>query len=898
MPEARVIMKRTRWVVLTLAAVLLLGGAYLAANVPLNAGPPPAPQGVGAADIVTLLPIADTYIDSENHSINYGTASILQVQDYLGRDGTQRSLLLFNLSSQVPSNAIITSAYLDLYLESGSGANPITLRFERVASDWQETVVTWNTQPAVETPAISHNVNLVPGYKRFEVTAIVQTWQTSRNYGVEVRESSAAQVFNRTFSSRENANQTPKLVVSYVLPTTTATVTRTPTRTPTPTPTRTPSADLRVIGLEITQAIQDRNNTVPLIAGKRTYVRAHVYSKSGSVSNVTGHFAFGHAQVPATGWIAAGNAGGVITVKASPDRGQREDSFWVEVPPAMLAAGTLYVNFSMNRNHTIPEYTYLNNTMNLSVSLTTSPPVNVYIFNVRYKKDGAWHQASFHDIIMMVSWLRRAYPVASVNWFLRTLNWEGSQTPAQKGCTSVNISLALKRWIEGYPPRWRYYGMVADSGGFMMGCAVGIPSYIASGPTGDPANTKWSWDTDGTYGDWYGAHELGHTYAQRHANFCEAKGGYGYPYPNGWIGGTSGYEYCGWDIALRQVYEGRDWLDIMTYCNNLWISDYTYKAIRNRLVYEAGAAAAAPVVQAGVEYLAVLGSADLALGTAELHTLYRLSDGDDWKLVLQSSRGGTMAEYPFTPKVNEAGPGEGPEPLASILETVPWVDGTARVVILYQGAEVAAQVVSANAPIVDMVYPSGGETLNQDTVMVQWTGHDDDGDPLVYALLYSADAGASWQTVALNVATTQADILLSELPGSNQALFRVIASDGVNTGQGQSDATFQIPLKAPMAFILSPSNLDRFTLEQHVTLVGEGYDAEDGSMPESALAWSSDRQGILGVGTQLSVTDLVEGKHVITLQTKDSDAQTGTASVTIYVGTPPARAYLPILLKS
>jgi hypothetical protein len=448
--------------------------------------------------------------------------------------------------------------------------------------------------------------------------------------------------------------------------------------------------------------------------------------------------------------------------------------------------------------------------------------------------------------------------------------------------------------------------MVSDSGGFMMGCAVGIPSYIASGPTGDPANTKWTWDTDGTYGDWYGAHELGHTYAQRHANFCSAKGGYGYPYPNGWIGGTSGYEYCGWDIALRQVYEGRHWLDIMTYCNNLWISDYTYKAIRNRLVYEASTAATAPVVQAGVEYLAVLGSADLVSGTASLDTLYRLSDitpgepptpSDDWKLVLQSSRGGTMAEYAFTPKVNLSGPGDGPEPLASIMETVPWVDGTARVVILYQGSEAASSDVSANAPTADMVYPNGGETLTQDTVTARWTGHDDDGDSLVYALLYSADGGANWQAVALNVPATQADILLSELPGSNQALFRVIASDGVNTGQGQSNATFRVPLKAPMAFILSPSSLDRFTLEQHVVLVGEGYDAEDGSMPESALAWSSDRQGMLGGGTQLSVTDLVEGKHVITLQVTDSDAQTGAASVTIYVGTPPSRAYLPIVFK-
>ncbi len=60
------------------------------------------------------------------------------------------------------------------------------------------------------------------------------------------------------------------------------------------------------------------------------------------------------------------------------------------------------------------------------------------------------------------------------------------------------------------------------------------------------------------------------------------------------------------------------------------------------------------------------------------------------------------------------------------------------------------------------------------------------------------------------------------------------------------------------------------------------------------MSWSSDRQGNLGVGRQLSVTGLQAGRHVITLQARDGDGQSGTATRTIYIGQP---LYLPLVIK-
>jgi len=108
-------------------------------------------------------------------------------------------------------------------------------------------------------------------------------------------------------------------------------------------------------------------------------------------------------------------------------------------------------------------------------------------------------------------------------------------------CTDVNAFLTSKRLFDlasssEVPHNGHYYGMVEDTAGFMRGCAAGIPDYVASGPDGPGT---FGWDTDGSYGDWYGGHELSHTWGRYHAEYCGATGGAPYPYPDGRISPTS-----------------------------------------------------------------------------------------------------------------------------------------------------------------------------------------------------------------------------------------------------------------------------------------------------------------------------------------------------------------------
>jgi hypothetical protein len=83
--------------------------------------------------------------------------------------------------------------------------------------------------------------------------------------------------------------------ISFVTTTPTATPTATPVTRPTMTPTATATpitVDLWPEALEVTQAIQNLNNSVALIAGKRTYVRAHVRANDDNHAGVLGEFKF------------------------------------------------------------------------------------------------------------------------------------------------------------------------------------------------------------------------------------------------------------------------------------------------------------------------------------------------------------------------------------------------------------------------------------------------------------------------------------------------------------------------------------------------------------------------------------------------------------------------------
>lgn len=90
----------------------------------------------------------------------------------------------------------------------------------------------------------------------------------------------------------------------------------------------------------------------------------------------------------------------------------------------------------------------------------------------------------------------------------------------------------------------------------------------------------------------------------------------------------------------------------------------------------------------------------------------------------------------------------------------------------------------------------------------------------------------------------------------------------------------------PTASITSPADGANFDSGATIVFQGTATDTEDGDLT-AALGWTSSKDGPIGTGGSFSTT-LSDGTHTITASVTDSGGKTGSASVDITVGTPPA----------
>jgi hypothetical protein len=182
--------------------------------------------------------------------------------------------------------------------------------------------------------------------------------------------------------------------------------------------------------------------------------------------------------------------------------------------------------------------------------------------------------------------------------------------------------------------------------------------------------------------------------------------------------------------------------------------------------------------------------------------------------------------------------------------------------------------------------PNGGQTFGPGPVNLAWFGSDADGDPLTYAIQYSADGGTNWETLAVDWPGQTYVIDSQFLSATTQGRIRVVASDGFdNSLAAQSAAGFTVLPHSPTVLINTPADDALFSADQQIFLEALAKDPQDGPLDGASVQWTSSLDGPLGNGANLNfeATALSEGDHVITVVATDSFGLTNGDAVQIRV---------------
>ncbi len=381
-----------------------------------------------------------------------------------------------------------------------------------------------------------------------------------------------------------------------------------------------PVVNLRVTGLRVVQSVQDQNNSVALVERKRTFVRLLVRSDGPAVPNVQAQLT--RANDPQK-LLPINDAGPRITVLPSPVISATEQAFLFELPWAWTT-GQSDLIATLNPYRVPLEPDYGDNTAQVNVSFLPSPLLSVEFFSLNYTLGGTFYAPRLReDVLATYSWLLRAYPLGgALGQNFRPRLWPisgGDQLGAwvensTAACDLIGIAdrqlcaaFYTNGWLqeirdEGRIPNTTgfYYGMISDAAGpFPSGLAFGGTNNSV-GPVGNPANRpNMRWGTDTTFGDWYAGHEIAHTLGRNHpsqGNWCRhSASDPAYPFAGARIGpgpgSVEGFDAGAPAFGSRpMLLPDNLWTDMMGYCQNQWVSAYTYSAIWTYMILHPSAA--------------------------------------------------------------------------------------------------------------------------------------------------------------------------------------------------------------------------------------------------------------------------------------------------------------------
>jgi hypothetical protein len=330
------------------------------------------------------------------------------------------------------------------------------------------------------------------------------------------------------------------------------------------TPASSAGLNLRIDGLYLTQSVQTYGRAVPLVTGRNGFLRVFVTATQANVAAPVVRVRLAVGGVTTQDTLLTANG---LSVPLTPNEANLSSSWNMPVPGALIQP-TLTVLAEVDPGGAVTETNEADNAFPstgtpLPLDVRTASTFSVRFVPVLQSLNGLQgdvtnaNKASYLDASMQV------HPLSGFDADLRApYVTNGAIVKAETSTEWSRILSELRSARTADGSSRYYYGVVKPT--YTSGIAgigyIGVPVAIG-------------WDKPGK--DGVAAHEWGHNWGREHSPCGDASNpDPNYPYANGAIG------VYGFDVASRTIKPPTS-SDLMGYCNNEWISDYTYTGVMN-----------------------------------------------------------------------------------------------------------------------------------------------------------------------------------------------------------------------------------------------------------------------------------------------------------------------------